>query len=132
MTGERRYIASCAKYLTCGADYTFPLGNGLYCLLEHMSLALSSEAWGWQEDAQATAWYVSYPIGLFDTVSAIGLISWEAEKYAQYLAWRRTYDSVSLNLNLFHYPDYGPGGGMPGDNLPGSGYGGQVTIILNH
>ncbi|MBN1164601.1 MAG: hypothetical protein JXB45_08485 [Candidatus Krumholzibacteriota bacterium] len=120
------------KYLTLGADYTVPLGQGLYCLFEHLALVRSSELSGRDGDNNFTAWHLNYPLGILDLVSAIGYFSWDEEKYAQYLAWQRTWDSVVLNINLFYYPSSGGDNYMLNRNLPGSGYGGQLTAMFNH
>jgi len=120
------------KMMTLGTDYTFGVGNGLYMVLEHMGIFFSEDAWGSEDDFQTTAWMASYPIGIFDNISAIGYYSWEAEKYYQYFSWQRSWDNWVLHLSAFHYPEtdisLSPFGGVQ----PIAGTGGQVLVIFNH
>lgn len=120
------------KMLTLGADYTFGIGSGLYVLAEHMTTAVSEEALQWDEDFQVSAFLVSYTLGFFDSLSAIGYYSWDLKKYGQYLGWQRTYDNLIFQVSAFHYPQ--SSGGALGSNQTalGAGYGGQLMIIYNH
>jgi hypothetical protein len=120
------------KMLTLGADYTFGVGNGLYVVLEHMGIFMSEGAWGSDEDYQTTAWMANYPIGFMDNLSAIGYYSWEAEKYYQYAAWQRTWDSWMLHVSAFCYPETDASFSLYGEGQPLSGTGGQILVIFNH
>jgi len=121
-----------AKMITVGLDYTFNIGNGLYIVAEHMVAVSSNEPFGWDEKTEVSACSVSYPIGLLDSLQAIGYYSWEQKKYYQHLSWRRAYDRVALNVSLFYYPEStGEDAGFSRSPLV-SGYGGQVMITFNH
>jgi len=120
------------KFMTLGMDYTLGIGNGLHILGEHMATVSSDNPFRWEEDVQASAYSLNYPMGYLDNISAIGFYSWENEKYYQYLAWQRTWDNWILNFSLFHYPDSDRQSGLYESNVPGRGYGGQVIIIFNH
>lgn len=121
-----------AKIMTFGMDYTFGIGNGLHFLCEHMMIVSSEELFGWEEDAQTSAFSLNYTVGYLDNLKAIGFYSWKYEKYYQYLAWQRTWDNLILNVSVFHYPDADIQGGLYEQNVPGIGNGGQITIIYNH
>ncbi len=120
------------KMLTLGTDYTFGVGNGLYMVLEHMGIFMSSGAWGSDEDYQTTSWMANYPLGFIDNLSAIGFYSWSTEKYYQYLAWQRTWDNWILHINAFHYPETDASFSPFGTGQPLMGTGGQVLVIFNH
>ena len=120
------------KMLTVGTDYTFPLGNGLYVLAEHMLTGASSKFWQNDRDRQFSACLLSYPAGIFDTVRWLGYFSWEDNSFYQYLAWQRTYDNFSFNLSLFHYPSRSLDGAQSNIHLPVTGYGAQLMVIYNH
>ncbi len=120
------------KIMILGADYTLNIGNGIHVLCEHMAFALSDGPFGWEEDQQTSAYFVNYPIGYLDNVSAIGFYSWESDEYYQYIAWQRTWDDYILKLSLFYYPDSNVPGGSYQRQLIGTGYGGQITAIYNH
>jgi hypothetical protein len=120
------------KMLTAGTDYTLGIGNGLYVVLEHMGIFMSSDLAGNDEDFQTTAWMANYQMGLIDNLSAIGFYSWRAEKYYQYLAWQRTWDSWILHISAFHYPETDVTFSPFGTTQPVTGTGGQVLVIFNH
>jgi len=111
---------------TVGIDYTFGIGNGLYLVLEHMLTGASEEPFGWNEDAHVSAYMLSYPIGLFDSISAIGFYNWELEEYSQHLSWQRAYDNLVIDVSLFRYPEIG------GADQRQAGYGGQLMLIYYH
>jgi hypothetical protein len=120
------------KMLSAGADYTFGVGNGLYFLLEHMGIFFSEETWGSDDEFQTTAWMASYSMGIMDHISAIGYYSWEVEKYYQYAAWQRTWDSWMLHISAFHYPETDVSFSPYQAGQPIMGTGGQVLVIFNH
>ena len=112
---------------TLGIDYTFGVGNGLYLVVEHLMTGVSDDPFGWDEDQQVSAYMLTYPIGLFDSLSAIGYYAWDEEEYSQHLSWQRTYDTWTIDLSLFRYPDNTQAG-----NVLRSGYGGQLMLIYYH
>ena len=118
------------KLTSLGFDYTFGVGNGLYLLGEHMFITLSEDPFGWDTDTQTSAILVNYPLGLFDTLTAIGYYLWDKSEYSLYLAWQRTYDNLSFNVSLFHYPESEVAEEIR--ETPVGGYGGQLMIIFYH
>ena len=118
------------KLTTLGVDYTFGIGNGLYVVGEHLITTLSEEALGWDQDSHASAALLTYPIGLFDTLSAIGSYAWEQNEHSVYVAWQRTYDRWSVNFSVFDYPEFDAAAEFR--QTPISGYGGQLIVIFYH
>ncbi|HDR67632.1 MAG TPA: hypothetical protein ENN61_01130 [Bacteroidaceae bacterium] len=116
------------EMVTLGADYTFGLGNGLYILGEHMLNRFGNEFGTAEQDARLSAIMVSYPLGLFDTLSGMLFYSWEIEDWIQYFSWQRSYDRFVLNLSLFNFPDIpiAPG------TTRAAGYGLQFMLLYNH
>ena len=120
------------KMTTLGLDYTFGIGNGLYVVAEHLMTASSDEPFGWDQDAHVSAVSVNYPIGLFDSVTAIGYYAWDQEEFSQYLSWQRTYDNWVINVSVFHYPESKEDHVGQQQNAFGAGYGGQIIIAYHH
>lgn len=118
--------------ITLGLDYTFGLGNGLYFLIEHMTAISSKSLLGWDEGSQTTAVSLNYPIGLLDNLSFIGYYSWDLNRHLLNLNWRRTYDTVVFNVNLFHSPQAPAGRTVLETDALTAGYGGRIMIIYNH
>ncbi|MGD8777544.1 MAG: hypothetical protein PVH88_01125 [Ignavibacteria bacterium] len=120
------------KNLTLGADYTFGIGSGLYTVIEHMGVFASNKILGNDSDSEISAFMLSYPVGMFDNLSAIGYYSWNQKKFYQYTQWQRSYDSFLINIGAFYYPSGGSTSISQNENIPLSGYGLQVMFIYNY
>lgn len=120
------------KRSTIGTDYTFDVGNGLYTLAEHMIVTYSEESLEWNENYNISGFLINYPIGLMDSIKAIGYYDWEQDNYYQYLDWTRTYDSVMINASLFYNPEDRLETGGINQSSRYSGSGGQLLITFNH
>jgi hypothetical protein len=120
------------KLATLGMDYTFPAGNGVHVLLEHMITALSGRFREKDTGSEISAFLASYPIGIMDHLTAIGTYSRDPSGYGQYLSWDRTYDHVVIRASLFSYPVSGHVFGSPENSRAPRGDGGGLTVIFNH
>ena len=114
---------------TLGVDYTFGIGNGLYAVLEHMATGASESPLGWDENAHITACMLSYPIGLFDSLSSISFYNWESEEFSQHLSWQRAYDNLVIDASLFRHPDQDDAESRTRQQ---AGFGGQLMLIYYH
>ena len=92
------------RALTLGLDYTFGLGNGLNALAEHFWLELSSRAFGPGDGLSFSGLLLRYPLGLLDEVTGIFYYDWKNRNLYRFVGWKRTYDSLSLNLMFFWNP----------------------------
>jgi hypothetical protein len=117
------------KMTTFGLDYTFGIGNGLYMAAEHLMTVSSDEPFGWDEETHVSALLLSYPLGLFDTLTAIGYYDWDQQEYSQHLSWQRAYDNLVISVNLFRYPESKVNVAERQQTTFGVGYGGQLMII---
>jgi len=120
------------KLVTLGMDYTFGIGRGLYVLGEHQMVVISDKPLTWEEGIYFSAFSMSYPIGFFDSLTAIGYYFWDQAKYAQYLNWERTYDDLKISISGFKYPETDENMLGLQRNAIGTGSGGQVMIIYNY
>jgi hypothetical protein len=116
---------------TVGADYTLGLGNGLHVLCEHMAASVTTDEpmLGPGRDTNVTAILLGYPAGYLDYFTAIGFYDWESDEYYQYFAWKRTWDTMVLDVSLFHYP---ASEALPGRSISSAGTGLQIMMIFNH
>lgn len=110
--------------LTLGTDYTFEIGNGLYCMTEHMLSDMDTDLF--DQQSQFSTLMITYPLTLFDNLSSITYYSWDTNEWSQYISWQRTYNRVMLNLNLFHFPE------QPSRLQSMAGYGIELKFIYNH
>jgi hypothetical protein len=116
---------------TVGADYTLGLGNGLHVLLEHMTGGVCTDEPMLDpgRDTNVTAFMLGYPVAYLDYFTAIGFYDWESDEYYQYLAWKRTWDTMILDVSLYRYP---ASLGLTGQSTSMAGTGVQVMMIFNH
>jgi hypothetical protein len=121
-----------AKMMTLGTDYTLPVGNGPYVLLENMLVDSSEKPLKLSQESYLSGLSISYPISYVDRLSAIGIYSWDDEDYSAHLAWDRYWDRLTVSLSLFHYPDTESRAGMGTAVTSAGGTGGRVTVIFNH
>lgn len=122
-----------SRMLTVGADYTIGAGNGLYLVAEHLAIQISETAFGSAaDDRHASAWMMSYPLSLLDSISAVGVYSWDEGEYSQYVSFQRTWDHWILNLSVFRYPETSGLRDLTGAGSAQAGTGGQVLLIFNH
>jgi hypothetical protein len=93
------------RALTLGMDYTFGLGRGLNVMAEQFRLASSTSAFGRGDGLSFSGLLLRYPLGLLDEVTGIFYYDWKNKNVYRFVNWKRTYDSLSLNLMLFWNPD---------------------------
>ena len=92
---------------TVGADYTFPIGNGIYVLSEHLFHEESIDDYpALFQESSATSLMLTYPIGMLDSASAIVNYDWISENFFYYLSYSRSYDYIGFYLNFFWNPEF--------------------------
>ena len=103
---ENEITPNWGKYLTLGADYTIPLGNGIHILGEHFVYSKSEDGlFVSSYKIESSAVSFSYPIGLFDSIMAMIVYNWENENWFRFLSYQRIYDHLSIFLNLSWNPE---------------------------
>ncbi|MCD4651662.1 MAG: hypothetical protein K8S56_07755 [Candidatus Cloacimonetes bacterium] len=97
---------SLEKWFTSGADYTFATGNGIHVTIEHLYLAVSEDTITTSgREENSTAIQADYPLNMLDTLVGLSVYNWKTERFAHFLSVRRTYDYLSIQLNLFLNPN---------------------------
>jgi hypothetical protein len=117
---------------TIGMDYTLPEGNGIYILAEHMITTLSNSFWGNDQSRQISALMATYAIDVLDKLSLQEYYDWYHKNLYQYFQCQRTYDTMSVNISFFHYPENGGILFMNSAAALFSGYGMQMMLIYNY
>lgn len=121
------------EFITSGIDYTFPIGAGLYTVLEHMLVGSSSKAFDFKKSINISAMQISYPIGMFDNFTAIIYYDWANSGTYNFVNWSRQYDRLTMHLMGYWNPQNSPLP-MPGqsgvENLM-SGRGVQGMLVYN-
>ncbi len=118
--------------LNAGADYTFGIGNGLLAVYEHLIFSADSDPFAFENTNQFSLFSLSYPMGLFDNVSAMLYYSWDNEKIYSFLNWQRQYNNISLHLMAYWNPETFD---LPQQNFQNNIFGGkgvQFMFVFNH
>lgn len=94
--------SSYSRLFSIGTDYTFEIGNGIYCLFEHQYFSeLQEDFWEPTDKSGASSLLASYPLGMFDSISNIITYDWHSELCNYFISYNRNYDYISIYLNLF-------------------------------
>ena len=88
-----------------GGDYTFPIGNGLYFLVEHMIDQVIPKILFRNVETEISAIMVTYPIGVFDNITLITEYDWEGERRFNFVKYSRIYDNFDFNLIIAFNPE---------------------------
>ncbi len=101
------------RYATVGADYTIPLGNGVYALTETARFDAPNVPFGSGSGAVFSGLLLNYSIGVVDRLSGIVYSDWQAHQWYRILTWQRTYDMWTFYLLAFWNPAQPIGLGTP-------------------
>lgn len=91
--------------LTLGIDYTFPLGSGLFCVLEHLVTGYDENKLTLKNGANITALNISYPIGFFDNLSLFTTYSWESEDVSFFLNYQHDFKRITAYFMAYYTPE---------------------------
>ncbi len=117
---------------TLGADYTFDIGNGMYLRVEQILISMDRDPFEMGNRNNFTAATLSYPLGIFDNISAIVYRDWTNRNTYNFINWQRTFDRFIFylmafwNPETFRLPQQSDGGQM----FSGKGF--QLMIVFNH
>ena len=113
-------------------DYTFGLGNGLYCIYEQLLASYNKKMFSFENTATFSLLSLSYPIGLFDNLSAMVYYDWSNNNAYNFLNWQKQFDKISLFLMAYWNPEVFQ---VPTQNNGQNLYGGkgiQIMFVWNH
>ena len=119
-------------FLTLGADYTFPLGNGINAVAEHMMTALGEEPFRFSTKTSFSALSLGYPLGLSTRITAIVYRQWPTRKQFNFVNFQKQFKHIQLYLMAFINPDDAALPQQSGDNSLFLGKGAQVMVVYNY
>ena len=120
---------------TLGMDYTFPLGNGLNAVVEHLVVGYNQNNLGFDNNSNITALNVSYPFGFFDNLSMFMTYSWEEEKGSFFLNYQHSFLKVTGYFMAYYTPsaDVTLTGDKQNDFVSNfTGFGLRVMLVFKH
>lgn len=130
--GEKLGMLTNQEILNAGIDYTFGIGNGLYAAYEHLILSSDEDPFAFSNRTSFSLATLSYPISIFDKVSAIVYYSWTNKTIYNFITWQKQFDKIILYVMGYWNPDaYQLPAQSDSQNLF-SGKGIQLMFVFNH
>jgi hypothetical protein len=115
-----------------GMDYTFGIGNGLALKFEQLFASQDKQVMHFSNATTFSLASFSYPVGLFDNVSAMVYYDWTNSKVYSFINWQRQYNKISLYLmGYFNPKEYYIPTQQEGQTLF-AGNGLQIMMVFNH
>jgi hypothetical protein len=118
--------------LNGGTDYTFGVGNGLNIVFEHLLISNDKNSFDFSEPIFFSALSLSYPVGLFDNVSAIVYYNWATDQSYNLVNWKKQFNKLYIYLIAYWNPEVY---NLPQQQDTGnlfSGRGIQLMMVFNH
>lgn len=120
------------EIMNAGLDYTFDLGNGLYIAYEHLAVSFDQKPFEFANLTTFSLATLTYPVGMFDKLSAIIYYDWTNRKIYNFASWEKQYNNFMVYVMGYLNPrTYN----LPAQTGPGSlfsGKGIQVMLVFNH
>ncbi|HOU02307.1 MAG TPA: hypothetical protein PK719_04300 [Bacteroidales bacterium] len=118
--------------LNAGIDYTFGMGNGIYCAYEQLLATYGNTLLSFDKTTSFSLVSTNYPFGMFDRLGAIVFYNWDAHKIYTFLSWQRQFDKIMFYLMAYWNPEsYQLPTMDPSDNIF-AGKGIQLMFVFNH
>ena len=115
-----------------GTDYTFGLGNGLNVRAEQLVFAFGETAAEMEIASTLTAGTISYPVGMFSTVSTVLYYDWTNQSLFSFLSVQHQFSKLTLNLMGYWNPNHTQIIQQTEGANPFGGKGIQVLLVINH
>lgn len=118
---------------TLGADYTFGIGNGLNLVGEQFVMSFGNEPFTLQQYVTLSAASLSYPLGMFDNITALVYYEWKNHNAYNFINWKHQFRTMYLYVMAYWNPENSllPQQQTSQANLFG-GRGVQVMLVYNH
>ena len=118
--------------LNVGVDYTFGLGNGIYCAYEQLLTTYDEKPFSFDKTDSFSLLSANYPIGMFDRLGAIVFYNWDAHNIYTFLSWQRQFDKIMLYLMAYWNPESYKLPTQDDSQNIFAGKGIQLMFVFNH
>lgn len=88
-----------------GMDYTFGLGSGIYTAFEQLVFSYDETAFAMEQTATFSLLSISYPIGIFDQISAIVYYDWNNNNAYNFINYQRKFSKATLYVMAYWNPE---------------------------
>jgi hypothetical protein len=120
------------EIFNAGIDYTFGIGNGLYMAYEHLLYSYDEIPFEFENLNSFSLLTASYPLNLFDNISAIIYYNWTENKIYNYFTWQKQLDKILLYVMGYWNPELY---NIPAQTISQNMYAGkgiQLMFVFNH
>jgi hypothetical protein len=125
-------IFSNQEIINFGIDYTFGTGNGLTITYEQLLASFDENPFEFKNSVNFSLLSLSYPISMFDNISAIIYYDWTNNSMYNFLNWQRQFDKFTLYIMGYSNPkEYNIPTQRP-DEILYAGSGLQFMFVFNH
>jgi len=125
-------IFSNQEIINFGIDYTFGTGNGLTIAYEQLLASFDENPFEFKNSVNFSLLSLSYPISMFDNISAIIYYDWTNNSMYNFLNWQRQFDKFTLYIMGYSNPkEYNIPTQRP-DEILYAGSGLQFMFVFNH
>ncbi|CAM1354194.1 hypothetical protein [Tenacibaculum insulae] len=90
--------------LNIGTDYTFGVGNGLNVVAEHLITSFDEKAYTFNNNQNTTALSANYPLGFFDTISAMYYYNWSSKDSTVFINFEHQFEKFSGYVMAYYNP----------------------------
>ncbi|MCK5441925.1 MAG: hypothetical protein KAJ23_08550 [Maribacter sp.] len=118
--------------LNIGADYTFGIGNGLNLIVEHLVASYDEQAFQFKNKNQFTAFNVSYPLGLFDSLNTLAYYNWTTNGTTFFINYQHQFSKITGYFMAYYNPDVQQGFQQNELVNTFSGPGIRFMLVYNH
>jgi hypothetical protein len=120
------------ELINIGIDYTFGIGNGLSVIFEQLIAAYDENPFEFKNSVNFSLLSASYPVGMFDNISAIIYYDWSENKSYNFLNWQKQYNKLTLHLMAYLNPKNYNIPSQNFDEMLYAGKGLQLMLVYNH
>ncbi len=120
------------EIINLGIDYTFGIGNGLTIAYEQLLASFDENPFEFKNSVNFSLLNMSYPIGMFDNLSAIIYYDWTNKRMYNFMNWQRQFNKFTIyvmgyiNPKEYNIPTQRP------DEILYAGSGIQLMFVFNH
>ncbi len=119
------------EMITLGTDYTFGIGNGLAATFEQLVYSNDRYAFGFANTTTFSGLSLSYPVGMFDNISAMIYYDWTNNGSYNFINWQRQLNHITLYVMAYWNPaTYQIPAQAESNRFAGKGL--QVMLVWNH
>ncbi|MFC0875041.1 hypothetical protein ACE01N_00520 [Saccharicrinis sp. FJH2] len=120
------------EVFNAGADYTFGIGSGLYAAFEQLVFSFDEKAFAMNQTATFSLLSLSYPIGIFDQISAIMYYDWNNDNAYNFINYQRQFNKLTLYVMAYWNPENFNVPLQGGTTNIFGGKGIQLMLVFNH